>query len=336
VPPRPPGLDPVRALVRADAAALRGGASVDVLAGLDALPADARWQALTGRSPPGELGALQPARWLGRAWPEARALAEPAAAAAAAEADLRAAWLGVGSPLDGAPDVAEGFGADAWWRATAPVPPEVAGAWARDVAAWRAIAAPTPTDWALLTVSAWAWGQVVAALAAEALRDARWARVPGGPARRDGRLLVAAQGWGLPVLWRVLEAEPDLRDRVFAVVSAGGLGRGAGPRSAPFCAAAQGPWLEASWRHALLDAEVVALLPVVVLAWVDLAAPARPGVGGVDVAAQRLPAPLRLHREPDALELHDVGALSTSADGRAVGEALRLLGALLAVSRRLL
>lgn len=157
------------------------------------------------------------------------------------------------------------------------------------------------------------------------------------PEDRAARFLVAAEGDAAAVLLRALVDEVPFRDRVAAVVLLAGVVGGWAARDGPLGEARCRDWNEANLRHARLDTEAVRRTPWITLGGYDPGVDP-PGLPGLGLAAQRLPAVGFEGREDPFVEPVDLGAspVATWGDARvAVGlaGALRHLAALWALAR---
>jgi hypothetical protein len=112
----------------------------------------------------------------------------------------------------------------------------------------------------------------------------QWAPAPG-----DQVILVGA-GEGAHLAVRSLTTAIDLRDRVRAVLSVGGVVMGLPDDSSPYGARALTDWMAHWFRHEHLDPDTVRLTPYFSLQWVDREQDPL-GALGIPVAASRFPTP---------------------------------------------
>jgi hypothetical protein len=139
-------------------------------------------------------------------------------------------------------------------------------------------------------------GETAAALAAALATDER-------------PLVLVGEEAGITAILRTLLEDPELRDRVLAVVSVGGVVGGDPAESeGPLTPAACADWLGANFAHHALDTERVRFTPYFSLGWLDRSADP-PGAGGLPVGAMRFPPVRQDAGVVPTLETVDLGLL---------------------------
>jgi hypothetical protein len=151
----------------------------------------------------------------------------------------------------------------------------------------------------------------------------------------DARLVIAGVGTGIVSVLRALLADPQLRDRVVAVLSIGGTIGGWEGHAGLLDPAVCEDWLERNFRHEALDAEVVREIPYLAVQWLSPGA-SPPGADGLYVQRSRFPEPKYQGNEPLMVRVVDLGVLPTDPepDPAAVVDALRVVTSLYALSRQ--
>jgi len=149
------------------------------------------------------------------------------------------------------------------------------------------------------------------------------------------RLVLAGEEAGVARIMRVLHANAELRDKVLAVVSIGGVIGGRDDEDGPYGRAASADWLAASFVQRELETDVVRLTPWLAVQWCDPDVQP-PGLRGLPLAAQRFPIPDAEGATAHTLEVVDLGALPTDAtlDPALVARALVAVTTLWVASRR--
>ncbi len=104
----------------------------------------------------------------------------------------------------------------------------------------------------------------------------------------DVPLVLVGEEAGIVAILRVLLDDPELRDRVLAVVSIGGIIGGDPAETGELGPGARSDWLGAHFAHYALDTEKVRFTPYFSLGWLDRGADP-PGAGGLPIAASRFP-----------------------------------------------
>lgn len=284
-----------------------------------------------------------PSRWLGPGHGWGR-LADGVGAAAVVEAaearqDARWVWVdGGGSPALAPRAARFATVVPWWWGLQADGFGAALAAWGEALRGLRG-AEVMWTSWEAVRQVAERLGEAQVALAADGVRRRLWAAVEGAPASR--RLLVGADGVGTTLVLRALVADMDLRDRVVAVLSVGGWIGGLPDLPGPCGEGRCKDWLDAWFRHELLDTEVIRQIPYLSVQWLD-GAESPPGAGGLPVGAARFPEPQFVGgrflqpKEAPTVEVVDLGALSPdpALPLDEVLTALRLVSALWSLSRR--
>jgi hypothetical protein len=126
------------------------------------------------------------------------------------------------------------------------------------------------------------------------------------PQLSDRAVLVAEEAAVIELL-RVLQQDAELRDRVSAVVSVGGVIGGRTDEPGPYGEATCQDWLGAHFTQNELDTELVRLTPYMAVQWLDRRA-WPPGVPGLPLAHSRFPEP-RSDVPIDTIESVDLGPL---------------------------
>lgn len=285
VPYHPAGRLPERKITNPAAPTLPGAPLDGERELLDALLAESepveRWAVLYDRDEavlgdPNDLGArydLGRVLGAGPGWDPVAALADPAAGLARVVERLGARWALVSDPDASAPDVI--------------------GALAAEL---DAVEVPWPPD-------------ADAEAAAEAIGDALEAAAP----EYGSRLIVAASGRAITPVLRALCERPDLRDRVYAVVSAGGAIGGLTSRDDAYGPSACEDWLGRWFTQGHLDTDVVRRTPYMALQWLDRAA-WPPGIRDLPLARSRFPEPLDDTSGVLTVESVDLGPLPARPD----------------------
>lgn len=139
-----------------------------------------------------------------------------------------------------------------------------------------------------------------------------------GAAEARGQLVVVVEGAAAPFVLRALCADELLRDQIAGLGWIGAVIGGLPGRAGALSEGARQDWLEAWFRHGLLDTEVVRRVPYMSVGWVDVDE-AIPGARGLPLAHARLPRPAFLGTgrildpvESEAVEVYDLGALDAS------------------------
>ncbi len=149
------------------------------------------------------------------------------------------------------------------------------------------------------------------------------------------RMVLAGEEAGVARIMRALHANGELRDKVVAVVSVGGVIGGRDDEDGPYGRAAAADWLAASFVQRELETDVVRLTPWLAVQW---RAPdvEPPGVPGLPLAAQRFPTPDAEGATAHTVEVVDLGALFTdrAPDPALVAKALVVVTTLWVASRR--
>ncbi len=143
------------------------------------------------------------------------------------------------------------------------------------------------------------------------------------------RFVLVGEGRAIHLLLRALAAEDGLRDRVEAVISAGGAIHGC-EEDGPFGVTEVADWLEHWFQHNRLDTEAFAPIPYVAFQWVAAAAP-EPGLVGLPMRRARFPTSRPPNRIHQAIDAHDLGPVDVRCPPDAVVAALRVVVAALAV-----
>lgn len=147
-----------------------------------------------------------------------------------------------------------------------------------------------------------------------------------------GRLVLVLEGEpGLAIL-DVLRLEPGLRDRIFAVVALGVPLWGVPDVEGSLSVTARRDWMEANFRHEILDTEAMRLTPYCALQWLDLADPVV-GAGGLPLASARFGAPGGPTDAP-RIESVDLGPVRVGTELGLLARALALTVAVLVLSKR--
>ncbi len=287
VPYHPVGRLPERKISNPVAASLPGQALpgeialIEALAGLDG--ASARWQHLYDRDEVGIEARLQDPEELGPDYDPATTLGPGAGWEALAR------WgAGRGTFAD-----AVARAVPARWiliegSGTIPACPSLLGAIAED---WADASETIP------------YGEDASAL------EARLSELAGA----GERLVLVGEEAGVARMLRILAADAEIRDQVFAVISIGGVVGGIPGREGPLGEEACRDWLGAWFSQRTLDTDVVRLTPYFSLQWLDRSA-WRPGVEGLPLANARFPEPDARDATAITLEVVDLGPLPSDPE----------------------
>jgi hypothetical protein len=149
------------------------------------------------------------------------------------------------------------------------------------------------------------------------------------------RLVLAGEEAGVARIMRVLHANAELRDKVAAVLSIGGVIGGRYDEDGPYGRAASAEWLSASFVQRELETDVVRLTPWLAVQWRDPDVQP-PGLRGLPVEAQRFPTPDPEGATAQTMEVVDLGPLPVdpALDPALVARALVTVTTLWVASRR--
>lgn len=207
------------------------------------------------------------------------------------------------------------------------------------VAAWTAedrrvpdaISAQLPARWFATP------GAIGAALAdeigavqvlAEDLIDAVEREAPG---RHERLVIVACGDDAVHVLDRLVEA-PGLRDRMLAFVAVGAPLWGREDGADEFAPGVRRDWMDAAFRHEVLDTEAMRMTPYCALQWLDPMAET-PGAFGVGLQNARF-GPPKGHTDALRIESVDLGPVPVGIDEHLLARALILTVSVLVLSKR--
>lgn len=121
------------------------------------------------------------------------------------------------------------------------------------------------------------------------------------------RVILVAEEAAIAELLRMLVDHTDVRDRVSAVLSVGGVIGGRSDEEGRYSEAVCRDWLGAHFTQGSLDTEVVRLTPYLAIQWLDRHV-WPPGTSGMSLAAARFPEP-RSDVPIDTIESVDLGLL---------------------------
>ncbi len=147
-------------------------------------------------------------------------------------------------------------------------------------------------------------------------------RVPGGDEdlaktiedrleRVEARGILVGEEAGIVGILNALRDRADLRDKILAVVSVGGIIGGLEGEDGPLGIVAREDWMQAWFSHQHLDTEVVRITSYLSLQWLDRQH-MPPGARGLSIAASRFPEPKEERTE--TVEVVDLGVLPAADD----------------------
>lgn len=123
----------------------------------------------------------------------------------------------------------------------------------------------------------------------------------------ESRVILVAEEAAVAEILRMLVEHADVRDRVSAVVSVGGVIGGRHDEEGRYGEPSCRDWLEAHFTQGDLDTEIVRFTPYLSVQWLHRSA-TPPGAPGLSLAASRFPEPLS-DVPIDTIESVDLGAL---------------------------
>lgn len=209
---------------------------------------------------------------------------------------------------------------------------EVASAWSSaDHRAGEVIGSALEACWLCTGTWAEALGEWVSAesISASDLLEVAEREVAAGTLRL---VLVLDGDEGLAVL-DILRENPGLRDRVFAVVSAGMALWGRPDASDALSPVQRRDWMAAHFRHDSLDTEAMRLTPYCAFQWLDDEEPELVGGRGIPLEAARFGPPGGPDDVP-RIESVDLGPIRVGTEPSVIARALVLTVALLVLSKR--
>jgi len=152
----------------------------------------------------------------------------------------------------------------------------------------------------------------------------------------ERRLVMFGEGDALPALLQLLADHAGLRDRVQAVVSAGGvIGGRTDHAEGPLSEATRSDWMQRWFGQQHLDTAEVRLTPYISMQWLDRDA-WPPGTAGLPLQHQRFGEPAEQGAQHITLESVDLGPLPhrDGLDDRLVAKALLFVVSAWVVARR--
>lgn len=147
------------------------------------------------------------------------------------------------------------------------------------------------------------------------------------PDHGDHVVLVGV-GTGIQVVLEAERASAVLRDQTQAVLSLGGVIHGLDARDDGLAWERVQTWLQAHFRHDILDLEAAHRTPYLALQWLDRAADP-PGVAGLPLDRARFPEPPMKGVRREALQVVDLGPLPADPELPTTDVALALWGTVL-------
>ncbi|TNE88281.1 MAG: hypothetical protein EP330_15270 [Deltaproteobacteria bacterium] len=149
---------------------------------------------------------------------------------------------------------------------------------------------------------------------------------------RDQRVVLVGCGEDGLAQLELLRTEPGLRDRVLAVVAVGVPIWGREDGEGTLSPGARRDWMDANFRHEVLDTEANRLTPYCAMQWLDLDA-GEVGAHGVSLGQARF-GPPRGHQDALRIESVDLGPVVVGIDHGVLARALVATVAVLVLSKR--